>query len=159
NLALVLSENAERFPERTAVICDERKLTYGELDVQTNQLANSLARLGLARGQKMLIMLPNIPEFVIAYYGILKPGGVVVPINILYKSREIEFLLEDSGAIGLVACTEYLAEALEAYRNVETCRHLILVDYPNKAAAVGDAGVHSFSDLVARGGRDFEIVA
>ena len=48
----------------------------------------------------MLIMLPNIPEFVVAYFGILKPGGVVVPINVLYKEREIEFLLEDSEAIG-----------------------------------------------------------
>ena len=54
-----------------------------------------------------------------------------------------------------MACTEYLAEALEAYRNVETCQHLILVDYPGKAAAIGDAGVHRFEDLVARGARRF----
>jgi long-chain acyl-CoA synthetase len=158
NLALVLTENAQRFPERTAVVCDERKLTYGQLETMTNRLANSLSKLGLHPGQKMLIMLPNIPEFVVAYFGILKPGGVVVPINILYKAREIEFLLEDSEAIGLIACTEYLAEALEAYRNVETCHHLILVDYPSKAPAVGDPGVHRFDDLVERGAADFEMV-
>lgn len=158
NLALVLTENAQRFPERTAVVCDEHKLTYGQLETMTNRLANSLSKLGLHPGQKMLIMLPNIPEFVVAYFGILKPGGVVVPINILYKAREIEFLLEDSEAIGLVACTEYLAEALEAYRNVETCHHLILVDYPNKAPAVGDPGVHRFDDLVERGEAEFEMV-
>ena len=94
NLAIVLSENAQRFPDRTAVICDDRKFTYAELEAITNRLANSLVKLGLHPGQKMLIMLPNIPEFVIGYFGILKPGGVVVPINVLYKAREIEFLLE-----------------------------------------------------------------
>ncbi|MGD9720989.1 MAG: long-chain fatty acid--CoA ligase [Pirellulales bacterium] len=158
NLAIVLSENAQRVPDRVAVISEEQKLTYGELETLSNRLASSLAKLGLHQGQKMLLMLPNIPEFVVAYYGILKPGGVVVPINILYKQREIEFLLEDSEAIGIIACTEYLAEALEAYRNVETCRHLILVDFPGKAPALGEPGVHRFDDLIARGSPQFETV-
>ncbi len=134
NLAIVLMENAQRIPDRTAVICDDRRVSYGELEELSNRLANALVKLGLHPGQKMLLMLPNIPEFVVAYFGILKPGGVVVPINILYKDREIEFLLEDSEAIGIIACTEYLSEALEAFRNVDTCHHLILVDYPERAA-------------------------
>jgi len=159
NLALVLSENALRFPDRTAVICDEQSYTYGELETITNRLANSLSKLGLHPGQKMLIMLPNIPDFVLAYYGILKPGGVVVPINILYKAREIEFLLEDSEAIGLIACTEYMAEALEAFRNVETCHHLILVDFPNAAPVTKEPGIHRFSDLIAAGSPEFEMAA
>jgi hypothetical protein len=87
NLAIVLTENAQRFPERTAVIADDHKLSYGELDAITNRLADSLVRLGVHPGQKLLIMLPNIPEFVVAYFGILKTGGVVVPINVLYKAR------------------------------------------------------------------------
>ena len=110
-------------------------------------------------GQKLLIMLPNIPEFVVAYFGILKTGGVVVPINVLYKAREIEFLLSDSEAVGLVACTEFLAEALEAYRNVETCKHLILVDFPGEPPAISDSGVHRMSELVRKGSSDFEVVA
>ncbi len=159
NLAMVLTENAQRDPNRVAVICDERKITYGELEAQTNRLANALVSLGLHQGQKMLIMLPNIPEFVVSYFGILKPGGVVVPINILYKDREIEFLLEDSEAVGLVACTEYLSEALEAFRNVETCKHLILVDYPGEAPALGDKGVVKLDDLIRSGSPEFEIAA
>ncbi len=159
NLAIILTENAQRFPQRTALISDDRHVSYGELDELTNRLASALTGLGLHEGQKMLIMLPNIPEFVFAYFGILKPGGVVVPINILYKAREIEFLLSDSEAVGLVACTEYLAEALEAFRNVETCHHLILVDYPHEAPAVGDKGVHRLGDLIRRGSPEFEVVA
>ncbi len=159
NLALVLSENAQRFGDRTAVICDDRRLSYADLESITNRLANSLTQLGLHRGQKMLVMLPNIPEFVISYFGVLKPGGVVVPINVLYKAREIEFLLSDSEAIGLIACTEFLAEALEAFRNIETCEHLILVDYPQKSAAVADKGVHGFDDLIRKGSPEFEVVA
>ncbi len=159
NLAIVLSESAQRIGDRTAVIAEDRKITYAQLEKLTNQLADSLSKLPLKKGQKMLLMLPNIPEFVIGYFGILKTGGVVVPINILYKQREIEFLLGDSEAIGIIACTEYLAEALEAYRNIDTCGHLILVDFPTKAPAVGEQGVHRFDDLVARGSSDFEIVA
>jgi long-chain acyl-CoA synthetase len=159
NLAIVLSENAQRFPDRTAIISDGCKLSYAELETITNRLANSLAKLGLRPGQKMLVMLPNIPEFVVSYFGILKPGGVVVPINVLYKAREIEFLLSDSEAIGLVACTEYLAEALEAYRNVETCHHLILVDYPQAAPKLDDPGVHRLDDLLRSGSPEFEVVA
>ncbi|MEX0677571.1 MAG: long-chain fatty acid--CoA ligase [Pirellulales bacterium] len=159
NLAIVLLENAQRLPDQTAVICDERKLTYAELETATNRLASSLVKLGLHRGQKMIVMLPNIPEFVVSYFGILKTGGVVVPINILYKAREIEFLLEDSEAIGIVACTEYLDEALAAYRSVDTCQHLILVDFPAKAPEVDEAGVHRFDELVRSGSPRFEIVA
>jgi long-chain acyl-CoA synthetase len=159
NLATVLSENARLQPDHTAVIFDERRMTYGELETATNRLASSLVKLGVARGQKLVIMLPNIPEFVVAYFAILKTGAVVVPINILYKAREIEFLLEDSEAVALVACTEYLDEALAAYRNAETCKHLILVDFPREAPAVRDSGVKRFDQLVASGSPDFEIVA
>lgn len=159
NLAIVLSENAQRLPDKTAVICDERKMTYGELEKATNRLANSLVKLGLRRSQKMLIMLPNIPEFVVSYFAILKTGAVVVPINILYKAREIEFLLEDSEAVGLIACTEYLDEALAAFRNVDTCQYLVLADFPSKAPAVSDAGVHRFDELLRSGSPQFEIVA
>jgi long-chain acyl-CoA synthetase len=159
NLAIVLSENAQRFPDRTAVICGDRQFSYAELETITNRLANALIRLGLQPGQKVLLMLPNIAEFVIGYFGVLKPGGVVVPINVLYKAREIEFLLTDSEAVALIACTEFLAEALDAFRSVETCRHLILVDFPRKAPAIADAGVHRLDDLIRAGSPEFEIVA
>ncbi len=159
NLAIVLTESAQRFADRPAILSDNRTLTYGELDALTSRLANALVRLGLQRGQKVVLMLPNIPEFTIAYFGVLKPGGVVVPINVLYKAREIEFLLEDSEAIGLIACTEFLDEALDAYRNVETCKHLILVDFTKPAPAVADRGVHRFDELLESASPQFEIVA
>jgi long-chain acyl-CoA synthetase len=159
NLAIVLSENAKRCPDRVAVIHDARKITYAELEELTNRLANSLVKLGLHSGQKMLLMLPNIPEFPIGYFGILKTGGVVVPINVLYKAREIEYLLEDSEAIGLITCTEFMADALEAYRNVETCKHLIVVDFTSELPDSNDRGVKRFNDLLGEGSPQFEIVA
>ena len=61
NLAMILSENAQRFGDRIALVADDRKLSYAQLETLTNQLANSLARLGLHPGQKILLMLPNIP--------------------------------------------------------------------------------------------------
>ncbi|HEX3727960.1 MAG TPA: long-chain fatty acid--CoA ligase [Pirellulales bacterium] len=156
---MVLAENAQRFADRIAVIHDERKLTYADLEELTNRLASALLALEVTRGQKVLLMLPNIPEFVIGYFGILKTGAVVVPTNVLYKAREIEFLLQDSEAVALISCTEFLADALEAFRNVETCRHLIVADFASAPPVIADASVHRFNDLVRDGSPQFEVVS
>src|SRR5262245_31874452 len=159
NVAIVLSETAARYPERIAVIHDERKINYAQLEESTNRLASALTKLGVHQGQKVLIMLPNIPEFVTAYHGVLKMGGLVVAVNILYKARELEYLLTDSEAVAIIACTECLQDALEAYRNTPTCQHLILVDFTSPAPKLDDKGYHHFNDLIKSGSPEFEIVA
>src|SRR4051812_48758177 len=160
NLAIMLEENARRFPQRTALLCEDRKVSYGELDDQTNRLANALEQLGVHPGQNVMVMLPNIPEFVVSYYGILKAGCVAVPINVLYKAREIEYLLEDSESVAFVACTEFLGEALEAFRKVDTCRHLVVVPFPKAAelGASGDEDVLGYDGLLAAASPEHELV-
>lgn len=94
----LLDDAADRFPERPAVSFFGRDLTYRALRTLADRFAAGLHALGLQPGDRVSLHLPNCPQFVIAYYGTLKAGGVVVPFNPLYVEREITEQLVDSGA-------------------------------------------------------------
>jgi long-chain acyl-CoA synthetase len=111
NLASILTESAERHPDSPAIRLGESELTYGALNDASARLATLLAERGMKRGDRIGVMLPNVPQFPIAYYGVLRAGGVVVPMNVLLKRREIAFYLEDSGAELLLAWHEFAEEA------------------------------------------------
>jgi long-chain acyl-CoA synthetase len=112
NLAVMLRESARAAPEKVAIIFDDFKLTYDHLDALSNQVAAGLLGAGVEPGDRVALMLPNVPQFVIAYYGILKAGAIVVPMNVLLKAPEIAYSLADSGARCLVAWDDFAAEAL-----------------------------------------------
>jgi long-chain acyl-CoA synthetase len=113
NLASILRESAAANPNKVAVMLDDFKLTYAELDKLSNQIAQGLADAGLKPGDKVGLMAPNVPQFPIAYYGILKAGGVVVPMNVLLKAPEVAFYLQDSDASRLIVWADFAAEALK----------------------------------------------
>ncbi len=114
NLAVMLPESARRAPGRPAVILGQTRISYAQLDELSDRVAASLTAAGLAPGDPVGLQLPNIPEFVVAYFGILKAGGVVVPMNVLLKAAEIEFQLRDSGARTLITYGGSLDEAAKA---------------------------------------------
>jgi len=97
-----LSSSARKYPDNIAFSLGENNLTYSELDTVTSKLANGLINLGIKRGDRILLLLPNSLDFVIGYYGILKAGSVVVPTNTLYKGRELKHHLNDSEAIAII---------------------------------------------------------
>ncbi|MBL1085229.1 long-chain fatty acid--CoA ligase [Streptomyces actinomycinicus] len=101
NIANNLSESARRHPDRPALRFGAGVTTYAELDAAASRVAGMLRAQGLAAGDRVGVMLPNVPAFVALYYGILRAGGVVVPMNPLLKAREIEHCLADSGACRL----------------------------------------------------------
>jgi long-chain acyl-CoA synthetase len=107
----MLTDSAKRHGERTAIRLGETELTYSELDDLSARLAALLAAHGIERGDRVGVMLPNVPEFPIVYYGVLRAGAVVVPMNVLLKRREIAFYLEDSGAKTLLAWHGFADEA------------------------------------------------
>jgi long-chain acyl-CoA synthetase len=113
NLASLLTESAERGPESPAIRLGEAELSYRELDDRSARLASLLAEKGIMPGDRVGVMLPNVPEFPIAYYGVLRAGGIVVPMNVLLKRREIAFYLEDSGSKLLLAWHGFCEEARE----------------------------------------------
>ena len=100
NLAHNLAEVAGPCADRTAIKLDEIEITYRALDAASAAAAELLRSLGVKPGDRVGLMLPNVPQFAIAYYGILRAGGVVVPMNVLLKERETGFYLSDSQADG-----------------------------------------------------------
>ena len=98
NLSIFLEDSARRYPDRDALVLGETRLTYRQVDAMANQVANLLVELGLERGDRVALTCPNLPYFPVVYYGILKAGGVVVPLNVLNKGREVAYYLDDSGA-------------------------------------------------------------
>jgi long-chain acyl-CoA synthetase len=103
NLASVLEHSARLTPERVAITCGAQHLTYADLDVRASQVAAGLHALGIRAGDHVALSCPNVPWFPIAYFGILKCGAAVVPLNILLKPREIAYHLKDSGAKAVLA--------------------------------------------------------
>ncbi|MFF4960375.1 long-chain fatty acid--CoA ligase [Streptomyces sp. NPDC001222] len=98
NLAEFLTRTAQRQPERPALRLDTQVTTYAELDERSARVAALLRAEGVHPGDRVALMLPNVPEFVVLYYGILRAGAIVVPMNPLLKAREIGYQLGDSGA-------------------------------------------------------------
>jgi long-chain acyl-CoA synthetase len=111
NLASIVTEGAGKAPDTAAVRLGDAALTYAELDERSARLATLLREQGLRQGDRVGVMLPNVLEFPVAYYGVLRAGGTVVPMNVLLKRREIAFYLEDSGAKLLLAWQGFCEEA------------------------------------------------
>ncbi|MGO4202731.1 long-chain fatty acid--CoA ligase [Rhodococcus sp. TAF43] len=103
NLATTLTDSARRHPDRIAVICGEQQLTYAELETASAALALELRERGVRSGERVAMMVPNVPMFAIAYYAILRSGAIVVPMNPLLKPREVAHQLADSTAALLLA--------------------------------------------------------
>ncbi len=112
NLADLLTLAAERHGDRIALKLDDQEVNYAFLEEAASRVAGLLKAKGLEPGDRVGIMLPNVPYFAVVYYGILRAGGVVVPMNVLLKGREVEFYLSDSGAKVLFAWHGF-AEATE----------------------------------------------
>jgi long-chain acyl-CoA synthetase len=117
NLAALLEDSAGRFPDRTAIVLGETRLSYAQVNAAANQVANLLASRGIEPGDKVALMCPNLPYFSLVYWGILKAGATVVPLNVLLKGREVAYHLADSDAKALFAFqgTPELPIGQEAY--------------------------------------------
>ena len=111
NLAVILSETAHAAPDKPAAVFDGGRLSYRQLDQASDRVAANLAAARIEPGDRIALQLPNIPQFLISYFGILKAGAVVVPLNVLLRAPEIAFHLDDSGAMALITWEGVLAEA------------------------------------------------
>src|ERR1039457_2203262 len=136
NLSSVLDQAASEHPERTAVRLDDLALSYGELRTGAGRMAALLQSLGISPGDRVAIMLPNVPAFPIAFYGALGAGAVVVPMNPLLKSREIAYYLSDSGAKVLFAWSTAAEEAIKGAD--QTGARVIEVGEPDLATLLAD---------------------
>ena len=124
-LGAVLSQTAQKFPDHTALLFYGARISYAGLDRLVNQFAHALLRLGVQSGDRVAIMLPNVPQMVIAYYGTLRTGAIAVPTNPLYHEHELEVQLKDSGAETLVALDLFYPTISQVLPRTRV-KHLIL---------------------------------
>jgi acyl-CoA synthetase (AMP-forming)/AMP-acid ligase II len=141
-----LRESARELAQKPAIVAGDRVVTYAELDAATDRLAAALAKRGVGKGDRVTLFMPNSIEFVVAFYGTLKAGGIVNPINAASKEREIRFQVGDAGSTA-VLYHEALAPVVDAVRG----------DLANvRAFAVtgktAPSGVERLDDLVAEPG-------
>lgn len=132
NLAAFLENSAQSYPDRTAIVFGDTRLSYPQVDGAANQVANLLVSRGIKPGDKVALSCPNLPYFTIIYYGILKAGATVVPLNVLLKGREVAYHLGDSDAKAYFAFqgTADLpigAEAWAGFQEADGCEHFFVV--------------------------------
>jgi len=154
NLAENLTTTAERHGDRVALKLDDAAVTYAQLDGATAHVAGLLRERGVQPGDRVGIMLPNVPYFAVVYYGALRAGAVVVPMNVLLKGREVAFYCSDPECKLLFAWHDF-AEAAEAGAK-EAGTELILVAPGEFEELVGSA--EAVTELAERSGEDTAVI-
>jgi long-chain acyl-CoA synthetase len=145
NLASLLENSAQKYGDREAVVLarpdgQSTRLTYAQVNGAANQVANLLVSRGIEPGDKVALSCPNLPYFPIVYYGILKAGATVVPLNVLLKGREIAYHLDDSDAVAYF-CFEGTDElpigqaGHEGFTQTEGCEHFFVITVDPAAAS------------------------
>ncbi len=148
NLASALTNVSATFPHNTAIIYKDRSIPYQELNRQVNSFACILRDLGIKKGDKIAIMLPNIPEFVIAYFAAMKLGAVAVTLNTASTSYELGYLLDNSDAGAFITIPSSAKRLTDIRHDLPLCRHLIVTE--------GDEGDLSMEKAVTDGPFDFQ---
>ena len=132
NLSSIITHHARLTPNNEAIVCGKVRMTFGDLDKRSNRVANALVRMGIGHGDKAALFCPNLPDFPAIYYGIMKAGAAVVPLNVLFKEREVTYHLTDSDAKAIfvfegTAELPMAATVKGAFDQVPACEHLVVI--------------------------------
>jgi long-chain acyl-CoA synthetase len=152
-LSANLVASKDRYPNRTALRCDDLQVSYADLDAAAARVATLLERTGIEPGDRVGLMLPNTPAFAIAFYGIMYRGAVAVPMNPLLKAREVSFYLSNSGAKALFGSPAFADEATAGAAEVGA--QCWLVDDAALMELIADLPEHS---PVERGDDDVAVI-
>jgi long-chain acyl-CoA synthetase len=154
NLATALTESAAKHGDAVAIKLDDVELSYKQLDGASAHVAGLLRSKGVEPGDRVGIMLPNVPYFPVVYYGVLRLGAVVVPMNVLLKGREVSFYLKDPEAKVVFAWHDF-AEAAEQGAS-ETDAEVVLVKPGEFEDLVGSAD--AVTEVAERSGDDTAVI-
>ena len=163
NLATLLESGAAAHPDRDAIVIGETRLSYGTIDALANQVANTLVARGIKPGDKVALTSPNTPYFTIVFFGILKAGAAVVPLNVLLKGREVAYHLSDSEAKAYF-CFEGTAdlptgaEGYAGFGEAEACEHFFVIT-ADPMATSPIAGTETLFQAIGQQAQAFETVA
>ncbi|MDO9380878.1 MAG: long-chain fatty acid--CoA ligase [Nocardioidaceae bacterium] len=162
NLSALLEDSAAAYADRDAIVLGGTRLSYAQVDGAASQVANLLVSRGVVPGDKVALSCANVPHFSIIYFGILKAGATVVPLNVLLKAREVAYHLEDSDAVAYFAFegTPELPigqAGFDGFTQVDSCREFFVVTV-DPAAASPIEGAATFGAAVAQQPPTFDTV-
>lgn len=146
NVADLVRGTAARLPSKPALIFHDEPVNYAELERETERAAAGLTALGVRKGDRVAVLVHNIPHFIYAYYGILRAGGVMVPLNTMFTADEIGFILADAEA-RVVVVAEPFANTIDGVRET-----LPLLDHVVVCGSVAPVGAMTWEQMLARGG-------
>ena len=135
--------------DRTAVLFEDQRITYGQLLTQANKLANALRDLGVQEGDRVILRTPNIPPALVANFAILKLGAVCLPTSPLFSRHEIAHVANDSEAVAIIVSAALLGEVEGAKENFQTVKHIIAVG--GDAAEMKTKGFLAYGELLQSG--------
>jgi long-chain acyl-CoA synthetase len=144
-----LEQSAERSPEKVALVFDDQRLTYAEIEAQANRLANGLTANGLGRGDRVALYLPNSIELVVGIFAVLKAGGVFVVVNHTTKPDKLAYILENAGCSALMTWPARLDLARQMLAQVPSIGFVITTAAGGQPATAGDR-VLDYAEIQAR---------
>ncbi|MGH2319221.1 long-chain-fatty-acid--CoA ligase [Planococcus sp. SE5232] len=144
----LLSETAKKIPDHIAIKFYQKEMSYKELDLFSTVFASSLQQTGIQKNDRVAIMLPNCPQYIISYYGVLKAGAIVTQINPMLLENELLYLLNDSGAETIVVY-EPLYPRIQAIAKETSLKNIIVVSFETEKTVL-DQAVH-FEAFVEKG--------
>ncbi len=151
-----LQRSAEVFANKTAIVYGDRQSSYSEFAAEATRLAHALRASGVRRGDRVAYLCPNIPEMLVAHFGVPLAGAILVTINTRLSAEEIKYVCDHSGARMLVVDTEYLPAMAPVLTKLRTVEEIVGISDPLGPAApgAGDLAQVSYGELLARGSND-----
>lgn len=154
NLANCLENTTTAHPDKVGLIFDDKKWTFKEINEKANAVANGLEKMGIQKGDRVTLFLPNVPEFFFWFFGILKMGAIVNPLNVMLKQREIDYIIGDCAPKVLVSSKEVAAEPYKIFKRPENgIRNMVVIN------GSGNEDTIHFEEWVKQYETDYDSVA
>src|SRR6266702_5908743 len=146
NVADIVKETAARIPAKTALIFQDKPITYAELDRSINEAAAGVASLGIRKGDRVGVLVHNVPHFAYAYRGIERAGGVMVPLNTMFTAHEISYILADAEARAVIVAEPFLRAVDGLRETLPLLEHVVVV------GGGAPIGTMAWDQMTGRGG-------
>ena len=119
-------QTARRVPDKAALIFHDQPITYAELDAEIDRAAAGFAALGIKRGDRVALLVHNVPHFVYAYHGLLRTGAVMIPLNTMYTTEEVSYILADADARAVVVAEPFMGTVAGLRETLPMLEHVIV---------------------------------
>ena len=125
NIRELITQQGQRYANKTLIRFYDDDITYQDMDMRSSQIAAGLHKLGVKKGDRVCILMDNSPEFYYAYFGIIRLGAIAGPVNCWWQTKEIQYLLSDSGAVALFVDTAYRGHLDKMKGQTPALKHFI----------------------------------